>query len=124
MISSDFPYTPPPDRDSCACGCGKKARPGLQPPFATTECQQRWVARMAILDAPAEVVPALEVQDHEGAVQALVTFEQPVTPEQVVEVRDALADRTNALVLETEIAGLAQKPRWTRALERLLRRIA
>jgi hypothetical protein len=114
------------DRDSCACGCGRKAKSGLQPRFFDSECRQRWIDRLAILDpaVEAEVVPALELQDEHGDVTGVVTFDEPVTPEQVEQIRDDLTERTERLVVATEVVRVRRKRLWERLLDVVLRRFA
>lgn len=93
------------DRNSCACGCGRKARPGLQPRFFDGACRERWIATLAIPIAddqaePADPAPAVELRDDAGQPAAVVTFDQPVTTEQVEEIRASLDESTGRLAVE------------------------
>lgn len=112
------------DRDSCACGCGRKTKTGLQPRFFDGTCRNRWIARLDLTGQAAEVVPALEIQDEHGEVAAFVTFDETVTPEQVEQIRDNLAESTERLVVATEVVRAQRKSLWERVLDVVLGRVA
>lgn len=74
------------DRDTCACGCGNLARPGLQPRFAGGSCRQRWIDKLAIHDqAPPEALDDGPQQPPPSAA--------PVPVEEVAEVQTEFAQR-------------------------------
>jgi len=99
------------DRDSCACGCGNKARPGLQPRFFASGCRERWIAKLALDEAE----PAVEPHD-DGQVTAVIAFDQAVTTEQVEEVRAALEAGTGRLATAAAAVTLRRRPLWRRLL--------
>lgn len=108
--------------NTCACGCGNKARPGLQPRFFNGACRDRWIALLDI-SVHADTAPALEVRTEADDVAAVVTFDQPVTTEQVEQLRDILTERTGRLVTATELVRVRRKPllRWALDAARKLR---
>jgi hypothetical protein len=106
------------DRNSCACGCGNKAKPGLQPRFFTGTCRERWIAKLAIpmtgdiQDEPVETVPAVELRDEHDQTTAVVTFDKPVTAEQVEEIRNELEERTGRLAVAAQATQPRQESLW------------
>lgn len=101
------------DRDSCACGCRNKARPGLQPRFFDSACRERWIAKLAI---------PLTDEDQAELVEPVPAVE-PVTTEQVEQIRAGLEESTGRLAFAVETTPPREERQWQQAaaLRRLRR---
>lgn len=110
--------------DSCDCGCGNWARPGLRPRFAGGSCRERWIKALAIHDQPASGLPRepLALDDRP---QAPPPPAVPVVSEEVAAVRAEFAQRvTVAPQVEAVLSapsGMLVRPRPGALLKFLLR---
>lgn len=109
--------------DTCDCGCGNRARPGLRPRFAGASCRQRWIDKLAIHDRPTPGTAKLD-----RGPQELPPPADPIPVQEVAEVQAEFAQRVTVApavetMLESAPSGTWVQPR-PRSLWKTLRGLA
>lgn len=101
--------------DTCDCGCGNRARPGLRPRFVDGFCRDRWIKALSLHGQPAPDVVHEAVALDAGP-QGPPPAAAPVPAEEIAEVQTEFAQRVTAapaveVVLESAPSGMWVQPR-------------